>query len=176
MSLRDLLIAVAGGIGKVRLSKVGANIVENLPKLISSYNISDLEEENKFYCPNCGTSIEHGRVVCLGCKADVIYGKTQEETDGESLVNLSIVGIIAFIVLVVIPKCLNFLFNLNIALGFGLGKYSLYLALLITFCTGILCILYQKDRGTKSRQRIRCRRYNHFSKEPKSYKDRDVEY
>lgn len=44
--------------------------------------------------------------------------------------------------------------DILIAIAGGVGKgsfskYSLYLALLITFCVGILCILYQKNRDVE---------------------------
>lgn len=172
MSLREFLIAVAGGIGKGSLSKIGANIVENLPKLISSQNTSNLEEENRFYCPFCGTSIEHGRVVCLGCHAKVIYGKIQKEINGETVILFSFGGFITYVVLDKIPKLLNFTFNWNVASRFGLSVFSsLYLGLAIAFFLGLLFI-YREKKANRP-QLIRCRLYYDDTKQ---YIYKDVEY
>ena len=184
MSFVDILtafgkgsIAVIGTIGssiaKGSLSKIGANITETVSsKFVPSQDTDDLDDENRFYCPFCGTAIKHGREVCLGCKADVIYGKTKEESKGEALITLIFGGIVAFIVLVMIPKWLNYVLNWNITSRFGLGVFSsLYSGLFIAFGISILLVVRQKS--IESKQRIRCRRYG-FSKE--DYKDRDIEY
>lgn len=182
MSFVDILvtvgkgsIAVIGVIAKGSLSKIGANFAESASLKISpSQNTNDLNDENRFYCPFCGTGIEHGREVCIGCKADIIYGKTEEELEGESWIIFLFGGFIAFLVLVAIPELLNSIFDWNIALGFGLGRYYfLFLAGLITLGISFLLVTCQKNM--KFEQRIRCRLYKK-NISGKEYKDRDVEY
>lgn len=174
MSLTGFLTAVASGIAKGGLGKIGANIVESLsPKSIPAQNTDNLDDENRFYCPFCGTSIKHGRIVCLGCYADVIYGKTQEEENGEIVLIFFIGGgFITYLILVKIPKLLNFIFNWNVSSRFGLDIFpSLYVWMFVGFCLLILFAYFEKKASLP--QRIRCRRY---CNDTKKYIYKDVEY
>lgn len=184
MSFVDILIAfgkgsiavigtIGSGIAKGSLSKIGANITETVSsKFVPSQDTDDLDDENRFYCPFCGTAIEHGRVVCLGCHAKVIYGKTQEEINREIVIYFSFGGFITYLFLDPIPKLLNSIFNWNIASRFGLTiSWSLYLWLAIVFCLGILFIYREKKANQP--QRIRCRLY---CDDTEKYIYKDVEY
>ena len=121
----------------------------------------------------CGTEIDRGKVRCRGCRADVVYGKTQDELNAEMLVTFKVGGFLTYIILVGIPKLINSIFNWNIAPRFGLSLFSLlWLWIIITLlCLKFFFLIRFKD-SKERKKRIRCCYYNVFDK---SYVCKDVE-
>jgi hypothetical protein len=70
--------------------------------------------------------VEFGHTVCLGCKADVIYGATKQENEQAFCNGLLVGGILSFYLLSELPKWLASNFGWPLVLGWGLGGYVFY--------------------------------------------------
>ena len=76
-------------------------------------------------CPYCGTLVLHGRSVCLGCHAEVVYGATSRERTIAMKAGLFCGGMVGVLLMFVLPSWIDSRFELNLALGWGLGFYSI---------------------------------------------------
>lgn len=74
-------------------------------------------------CEYCGTFVEKGKSVCVGCHAEVAYSATRQESDREFGIGLFLGMGIAGMLFLILPKFLNEKFDWSIPLGFGLGTF-----------------------------------------------------
>ncbi len=109
-----------------------------------------------------------GQTVCRGtaCGTEFTYIYYKYgESEILFIVTMLTGGIITYIVLVLIPKLLNFIFNSNINLRFGLSILaSLTLWAFVSLCIVVGFLIYReiKCKGKKRIERIKCcRRNNH---------------
>jgi rubrerythrin len=75
-------------------------------------------------CPLCGTVVEHGRTVCLGCHAEVVYGTTRLEWQNAVKVGLMVGGIASGLLVFFLPGWLASSLSWNTVPGWGFGIYS----------------------------------------------------
>ena len=92
--------------------------LEGMPEPASS------ESGEGWICPFCGTVVEHGRTVCLGCHAEVVYGTTRLEWQNAVKVGLMVGGVAAALLVFLLPSWLASSFSWHVTPGWGLGIYS----------------------------------------------------
>ena len=119
----------------------------------SSPAASELEMEG-WICPHCGTSVEDGKHVCLGCYAEVIYGLTRNERIEASKIGMMIGGVLAFLLFVFLPDNLNSLFGWDLGWGFGLGVFVIIPAGLIVFAGLVVAVHLSEKRWLRQPPRF----------------------
>lgn len=82
-------------------------------------------DEDGWICPHCRSFVKLQQTVCLGCKAEVITGATQQENANAMQLGAIAGGAISFGVLTYVPQWLNSAFNLHVPGSFGLGFTAL---------------------------------------------------
>jgi hypothetical protein len=120
-------------------NKLSQDLTEAIRLIIDSGTLYDLiKQKQALKCPFCGVMVEFGHTVCLGCKADVIYGATQEESQQAFLAGLLGGSILCVCLLSELPKWLASHFSWSLVSGWGLGEYVFYPgAVLISFAVFI---------------------------------------
>lgn len=96
------------------------------------------EQKEGWVCPFCGTVVEIGNSVCLGCHAEVIPGLTRLERQETAKTGMLAGGALAFLVLFLIPDWINSSLGWDIEIFWGLGIYSLVIAAPIVAAGGFV--------------------------------------
>lgn len=109
----------------------------------------DNEEEaiEGWGCPFCGTTVELGKSVCLGCHAEVIPGLTRKEREETGKIGMMTGGGLAFLLFVMLPNWLKTYFSWGMEIFFGLGLYGLIAIAVLALVGGFIAI----DRANKKR-------------------------
>ncbi|MES2408022.1 MAG: hypothetical protein V4528_11955 [Pseudomonadota bacterium] len=97
-------------------------------------------------CPFCGTVVEFGKSVCLGCHAEVVPGLTRSERQDAVQMGMMAGGGVAFVLLVVIPNWLKSSHGLNVELLWGLGIYGIALAAIIVLAVGFAVVNFSLQK------------------------------
>lgn len=92
--------------------------------------------ERYWQCPLCGTTVQHGYMVCTGCGAEIVYGLTRTEWRNIANVGVAFGGVTSALLLCLLPKWLAETFHLNTPIGWGMGFYSLLPAGLLAAACG----------------------------------------
>jgi hypothetical protein len=105
-------------------------------------------------CPHCGTTVQDGLTVCLGCDADVVYGSTRDEQAYSLNVGLVIGGFPSALLMYWLPSWISSTFSLSIPPGFGLGVYSVVPVLLCALGAAYLSEHYEDALHRRSPPRF----------------------
>lgn len=105
------------------------------------------EKEEGWGCPFCGTVVEFGKSVCLGCNAEVIPGLTRFERQDAARTGMIFGGGLALLLFVVLPNWLKSSHGWNVDLFWGLGIYVVGLASLLVFAGGFTVVqVFEQQR------------------------------
>jgi hypothetical protein len=102
-----------------------------------------------FDCPYCGTAMQYGREVCLGCHAEVVYGSTYKESLEDSQYGMIFGGGGAVLFVFGLPSWLATSFSWPLSPGLGIGLYSIIVVAAIAFATGVAFV---RNGDTRRRQ------------------------
>ena len=104
------------------------------------------EQKEGWGCPFCGTIVEFGKSICLGCQAEVVPGLTRFERQETAKTGMMVGGGIAFLLFVVIPNWLKTTRGWNVDLLWGLGVYGFAIAVLIVFAGGFAVVHFSEQK------------------------------
>ena len=91
----------------------------------TTFDEPELETFDGWSCPHCGTVVQDGRHVCIGCYAEVVYGATRQERQNIMNTGLFFGGVLSALTVFALPNWLASEFSLNLVPGWGLGVYSI---------------------------------------------------
>lgn len=97
-------------------------------------------------CPYCGTIVEFGKSVCLGCNAEVVPGLTRHERQELANTGMAFGGGLAFLLFLVIPNWLKSSYGWNVDVGWGLGIYGFVAAALMAFSFGAIFVRRSEEK------------------------------
>ncbi len=95
-------------------------------------------------CPYCGTTVVHGIQVCLGCKAEVVYGATRVERENAGRIGLLAGGMLAAMALFALPDWLRTSFDWNVSAGWGLGLVAVVPIGISAVLAAYTCITFEE--------------------------------
>ncbi|MFZ6008062.1 MAG: toll/interleukin-1 receptor domain-containing protein [Nitrospirota bacterium] len=98
------------------------------------------DTKKKWSCPICGTVVDDGRFVCLGCHAEVVYGATKHEREKAAKVGMGIGFCLVGLLFFALPNWLNSTFKLQLPPAFGLGIYSFLFGSAIVISMGFIVV------------------------------------
>lgn len=101
-----------------------------------------LNERDGWVCPHCGTVVDDGRMVCLGCQSEVVYGSTRLERENAAKAGLFVGGGLAGALVYILPSWIASSTSWMIKPGLGLGFYSAVpiAALALFGCYLLICL------------------------------------
>lgn len=91
-------------------------------------------------CPLCGTTVEHGLRVCLGCQAEVVYGATQRERHEWALNGLVLGGLPSIAACGLLPDWLNSRLGWHIRPFFGFHPLTLLIGAALCTAGAVLLV------------------------------------
>lgn len=94
-------------------------------------------EEEGWVCPFCSTVAPLGARVCLGCRAEIVYGLTKEERVESAQLGFIAGGVLVAALMFLAPSWLNGILGSSLSAGWDLGIYSV----LPVAPTGVLATL-----------------------------------
>jgi hypothetical protein len=97
-------------------------------------------------CPFCGTVVEFGNSVCLGCHAEIIPGLMQFERQEAAKTGMMIGGGLAFVLFIVLPHWLKSSYGWNTDLLWGLGIYGFVVGVLMALAGGVIVVHYSEQK------------------------------
>lgn len=102
-------------------------------------------------CTKCGEYVKHGKTVCRGCYADVVYKSTFEELKQTALLGFMLCVMMLSGLILVLPQTINERFGFSIPIAWGLPAAPAALLILILSCAmGILWS--QKESNERSKR------------------------
>lgn len=136
---------------KVRAEKDADDETKGRPKVFHDATPIESEPSEGWECPFCGTVVELGRFVCLGCDAEVVPGLTAVERKSNFQMGVMLGAIFSFVIFVLSPKWLNSTFDWRIESFWGIGIYALIIGVLISVFSGVALIHFlEQDRHRQS--------------------------
>ncbi len=88
----------------------------------------EVETEEGWGCPFCGTVVGFGKSVCRRCQAEVVFGLTRVERQEAAKMGSVVGGGLAFLLLFVVPEWLKSTHGWNVAISWGMGIYGFVVA------------------------------------------------
>jgi hypothetical protein len=104
------------------------------------------EQKEGWGCPFCGTIVEFGKSICLGCQAEVVPGLTRHERQETAKIGMLMGAAIAFLLFFEIPNWLKTSYGWNVDLFFGLGIYGVAIGALLAIATGAVHVRLSDER------------------------------
>jgi hypothetical protein len=103
-------------------NKLIENLTEAIRTIIDSGMLNELKRSKEaLTCDHCGHKVEFGHTVCLGCRADVVYGATDKEAQEAVLAGFLAGSLLCIYLLSELPKWLASHFGWPLVSGWGLG-------------------------------------------------------
>lgn len=109
---------------------------------------TELENKQKegWGCPFCGTVVDFGKSVCLGCHAEIVPGLTRFERQETAKTGMMIGGGLAFLLFIILPNWLKSSYGWNVKLFWGLGIYGFAIAAIMACVGAIIVIRFSEQR------------------------------
>lgn len=104
------------------------------------------EQEEGWGCPFCGTVVEFGMSVCLGCNAEVVPGLTRFERQEAVKTGVMVGTGVAFLLFAVLPIWLKSSQGWNVDLLWGTGIFGIGLASLMAFAGGFAVAHFSEQK------------------------------
>lgn len=115
---------------------------------------TEYEQKEGWGCPFCGTVVEFGKSVCLGCHAEVVPGLTRLERQEATQTGMMIGGGIAFLFFIVLPNWLNSSFGWKIGWFWGWGMYGFAIAAVIVLVGGAIVVYVSEQKRLREPPRF----------------------
>jgi hypothetical protein len=127
--------------------KLSQEFTEAIRLIIDNGELNKLiRKKQDLTCHFCGTNVEFGRTVCVGCNAEIVYGATKQENEQAFLAGFLGGSILCSALLSELPKWLASHLGWPLVSGWGLGAYVFWPgAALIVFT--VLVSVYMTDNA-----------------------------
>ena len=110
--------------------------------------------EQGWLCPYCGSTVPHGRTVCLGCKAEVVYGATRLERENAGKSGAMFGGVLAGMAMIALPDWLHSSFAWDVHAGWGLGIWAVVFVVVSAGLVGVASIHYEEQKRLNANPRF----------------------
>jgi ribosomal protein L37AE/L43A len=139
---------------KSRAEREADDEVKGRKAQLPTPNETENEAREGWVCPFCGTVVELGKTVCLGCQAEVVLGLTRHERQEVAKTGMMIGGGLAFAVLFVIPNWLKSSYGWNTDPFWGLGIYGFAFGAILAIISGGIAVRWLDERRRKDPPRF----------------------
>jgi hypothetical protein len=127
--------------------KLSQDLTEAIQLIINKGELNDLiRKKQALTCRFCGTHVEFGRTVCIGCNAEIVYGATKQEIEQAFGFGLLGGGVLCSLLLSELPKWLASDLGWPLVSGWGLGDYIFWPGAALISLT-IVASIYMTDNS-----------------------------
>lgn len=142
-----------------KYARTKANLVRDLTeamKLVIECGVIDdlTKERTALVCPFCGTKAQVGYKICLGCKAEIVYGLTKDERVNTGFAGFMGGCILCYLVFTALPEWLASRFGWPLVAGWGLGDLAYPFGLGLITLLVLFAVQISDDAQRKRRPRF----------------------
>lgn len=100
-------------------------------------------------CPHCKSIVPDDATVCIGCQAEIFYGLTTAQRQGNAYLGAMIGGAPALYLMYEFPILLNENFGTHLSRGFNLDVYSILPVGICALATAFAVVKYTDNKQRK---------------------------